>query len=149
MDKEMVEEGEKKVKMGEKRVVGGGKVVFQGGTGLSMVWVFIHFVALREFHFSDICVNVFMIEDKMEDPRRWWVDHITAQSGLALCTLKSTQPLSSLSLLILFIVLGDISAQMAQPCITANVIFNKFSEELREKRWDKGVMFQLDQRTVT
>ena len=137
------------MRRGEKRVVGGGKVVFQGGTGLSMVWVFIHFVALREFHFSDICVNVFMIEDKMEDPRRWWVDHITAQSGLTLCTLKSTQPLSSLSLLILFIVLGDISAQMAQPCITANVIFNKFSEKLREKRWDRGVMFQLEKRTVT
>ena len=99
MDKEMVEEGEKKVKMGEKRVVGGGKVVFQGGTGLSMVWVFIHFVALREFHFSDICVNVFMIEDKMEDPRRWWVDHITAQSGLTLCTPESTKPLSSLLIL--------------------------------------------------
>ena len=98
----MVEEGEKKVEMGEKRVVGGGKVVFQGGTGLSMVWVFIHFVALREFHFSDICVNVFMIEDKMEDPRRWWVDHITAQCGLTLCTPESTKPLSSLSLLILW-----------------------------------------------
>ena len=41
-----------------------------GGTGLSMVWVFIHFVVLREFRFRDICVNVFMIEDKREDPRR-------------------------------------------------------------------------------
>ena len=94
------------MRRGEKRVVGGvkeegEKSFFQGGTGLSMVWVFIHFVALREFHFSDICVNVFMIEDKMEDPRRWWVDHITAQSGLTLCTPESTQPLSSLSLLIL------------------------------------------------
>ena len=49
----------------------------------------------------------------------------------------------------LVIVLADIIAQMAQPCITANVIFNKFPEKLREKRWDRGVMFQLDQRTVT
>ena len=62
---------------------------------------FIHFVVLREFRFSDICGNVFMIEDKMEDPRRCWVDHITAQSSLTLCTPESTQPLSSLSLVIL------------------------------------------------
>ena len=47
------------------------------------------------------------------------------------------------------LVLADIMAQMAQPCITANIVFNKFSEKLREKRWDRGVMFQLDQRTVT
>ena len=50
MDKEKVEEGEKMV-VGEEgssgREGGGGKVVFQGGRGLSMVWVFIHFVALR------------------------------------------------------------------------------------------------------
>ena len=81
---------------------GGGKVVFQGGRGLSMAWVNIHFVVLREFRPRDICANVFMIEDEREDPRRWVVvDHITAQSGLTLCTPESTQPLSSLSLLIL------------------------------------------------
>ena len=108
MDKEKVEEEEKKVLEEEEKREVGGKVVFQEGTGLSMASVFTHFVVLREFRFRDICVNVFMIEDKMEDPRRWVVDHITAQSGLTLCTPKSTQPLSLLSLL------GDIIAQMAQ-----------------------------------
>ena len=64
----MVEEGEKKVKMGEKRVVGGGKVVFQGGTGLSMVWVFIHFVVLREFRFRGLerLLQYCSFERKME-----------------------------------------------------------------------------------
>ena len=91
-DMKVHEEGEKKVhEEGKKRVVvgeegsGRRKSRFSRRNRIVNGVFFLHFVVLREFRFSDICGNVFMIEDKMEDPRRCWVDHITAQSGLALC----------------------------------------------------------------